>query len=542
MSDEVAAPRPGNGTPAASPALSRLSTRIAVIMALALLGKLVGFLRFQQIALAFGSSRYADALVLAMQTFFLWDIVVVGGSVLPTLLPRYVERQARASQADALDYYLHVVLTLVGLGLVVGIAPAVGASALVAVLAPGFDHLTRDLFVHYAWFLAGLPLAMAALGGVSMLNRVHGSGLVYAANPVLINGLSLAALVIAHQSALSPVRTAESFLAGLLVATVVCVGLQWWATPSAIRRAISARLRHIWRALGRDVAAAERRAFWLATLPLVGAVGVQQANIYVDFMFASTTDAGGVAVLGYAERIANIILALTVGASFVILEPIWARAVVASPTAAARRRIGPDIRSILALTAPLVVILVVAPELVVGLIYGDESFDPAVLATLAAATRCYAAAVLGLGLALVLARLLVIVRRPRPIIAINLVLVPINAGLNAVLIGPLGLPGIALATALTATLQALAYLLVLHHAGWRGLLGGPRGVAELVLVVGAATAAAVLLGRLPLSPFAAVAVMGVGAYLALGLMALPCQFSFAEAVKDGWRRRLGQRV
>ena len=152
----------------------------------------------------------------------------------------------------------------------------------------------------------------------------------------------------------------------------------------------------------------------------------------------------------------------------------------------------------------------------VGLIYSGK-LDPAVLATLAAATRCYAAAVLGLGL--VLARLLVIVRRPRPIIAI--VLVPVNAGLNAVLIGPLGLPGIALATALTATLQALAYLLVLRQAGWRGLLGGRRGVAELAIVTGATVVAVVLLGRLPLGPPVRLALRyGRRRFLALRLAAL----------------------
>ena len=88
------------------------------------------FLRFQQIALA-GSSRYADALILAMQTFLLWDIVVVGGSVLPTLLPRYVERQARASQAEALALYTARGADLVGLR-AVGIVLALGAAALIA--------------------------------------------------------------------------------------------------------------------------------------------------------------------------------------------------------------------------------------------------------------------------------------------------------------------------------------------------------------------------------------------------------------------------
>ena len=64
------------------------------------------------------------------------------------------------------------------------------------------------------------------------------------------------------------------------------------------------------------MAAAERRAFWLATLPLVGAVAVQQANIYVNFMYLDHRTA--VALLGYAEQCAAVVRALTVGAAFVI--------------------------------------------------------------------------------------------------------------------------------------------------------------------------------------------------------------------------------
>lgn len=361
----------------------------ALVGAMALVSRVLGFVRDMAMAWLLGNSLAADALVIALRLPHVLRRLFGEGTLSMTLTADLVHGGQHA------DPHLPHLLTRAlqtRLACILGITVLLGevaARPLAALLAPGMA-LDAALMEEAAGLLRlCLPYAftagMAALG----MARLHSLGrfLLPALTPAFFNVTVLifalgAALAAGHGS------SAPSLAAWLLACGVCCGGIvQWLAQALALRR-------HAPSAVALTQAAPlppglARRC--LARLPvgIFGAAAPQLAMLGA-MMAASWLPSGGVAALYYAERLLELPLGVTGAALGMVALPTLAQW-------AAQKEYGPfahtasqALRLSLCVTLPAAAGLMAVSLPLVQALFARGAFDAAAVQATALALCGYA--------------------------------------------------------------------------------------------------------------------------------------------------------
>lgn len=519
-------------------------TRILLVLTLlvSLAAKFMGFVRVQQIAALLGATIYADALLLTFQLVWLLETVLVSGAVVPALIARIYRVEADQTSEESARFFLHAAMWCSFVTAVYGIGLWLFADQVIALAAPGFSENARTLLKDLLAISLITPLCLTLSHFSSLVNRLTQNGVWYSVPQLVTNVAALGGLVLGHRSA-GAAGAAVGMIVGLSAGAIAVVVLQLLVMPrdAALRLIVFLR-----RGVRRPVFLRNGRVYWSAVAALVLAGLVSELYIYIDFYFASTVRPGGIGLISYASRLANLVNMLLVSTAFVILEPRWAQALAQDETFAWRRVIGPDSVALLSLlAAPVAVLICFAPE-ATTLIYRTGDMAPADAAALNDLTRIYGLSVLTISAALILARVLVLYGQTRWIVITSLAVLPAKVGLSASLAPLLGLDGLALATIGGLTLQVVAYAVILGLSG-AGLGFGSawKPALRLAAVFAAAFGSAWGLAALELShPVLIIAAWGLVALINIAV-GLGLGFAYSDAVRSfislsGWRSRLAR--
>ncbi|MFN8496551.1 MAG: lipid II flippase MurJ [Anaerolineae bacterium] len=236
-----------------------------------------------------------------------------------------------------------------------------------------------------------------------------------------------------------------------------------------------------------------RRIGKQALLPLVG-LSLLQINPFIDRTMASWLPPGSVTALNYAERITAIPY-IVVGAGFFgVLLAHWSDVAAREGSDGLRRALRNATAMIIYTLSPIVVLMAVLRVPIVTVLLQRGAFDAEATALTASALGFLAIGVLPNYLSLLVSRAFLSAKdivTPTWLGALNALL---NVTLNFLLIGPLGLAGIALSTAATWTIvSVIGYVVLRRRLGpldVRSLLG-PTGIIALAALLAALAALAV---------------------------------------------------
>ncbi|MGI4940482.1 MAG: murein biosynthesis integral membrane protein MurJ [Janthinobacterium lividum] len=419
-----------------------------------MVSRVLGFLRDVQIAALLGTGPVADAFFIAFKAPNLFRRLFGEGAFNAAFVPEFSgilategrdEARRFAQEAIAVLAFWLAALTIAGLALM----PFV-----MAWLAPGFaevpgkTELTVTLARIMFPYLFLICLAALLSGVLNGLDRFAAA----AAAPVVLNGVSIASM-----SVLSPlVPTVGHALAwGVTVAGV----LQLVLLGVAVRRAgmrlrvpvprLTPRMRLLLRRMGPG---------------LVGA-GVTQLNQTVDIIIVSLLPSGAASLLYYAERVYQLPLGVIGTAVGTALLPLLSRQARSGDVAGAVASMNRALEVTLVLTLPAALALAVAGGPIMLVLFGRGAFDADAARLSAQSLAAYA---LGLP-AIVLLKVLVPaffahgdtgtpVRVGMGAIALNLLL-------NLLFMVPLQHIGPALATSLSAIVNAVALGVILWRRG-----------------------------------------------------------------------------
>lgn len=419
-----------------------------------MVSRVLGFLRDVQIAALLGTGPVADAFFIAFKAPNLFRRLFGEGAFNAAFVPEFSgilategrdEARRFAQEAIAVLAFWLAALTIAGLALM----PFV-----MAWLAPGFAEVPgkMELTVTLARimfpYLFLICLAALLSGVLNGLDRFAAA----AAAPVVLNGVSIASM-----SVLSPlVPTVGHALAwGVTVAGV----LQLVLLGVAVRRAgmrlrvpvprLTPRMRLLLRRMGPG---------------LVGA-GVTQLNQTVDIIIVSLLPSGAASLLYYAERVYQLPLGVIGTAVGTALLPLLSRQARSGDVAGAVASMNRALEVTLVLTLPAALALAVAGGPIMLVLFGRGAFDADAARLSAQSLAAYA---LGLP-AIVLLKVLVPaffahgdtgtpVRVGMGAIALNLLL-------NLLFMVPLQHIGPALATSLSAIVNAVALGVILWRRG-----------------------------------------------------------------------------
>ncbi len=421
-----------------------------VVSGMTLLSRLLGFLRDVILAHVFGAGAATDAFFVAFKIPNFMRRLFAEGAFSLAFVPVFSEYQSTRGHGDVRELAARVAGTLGGILLAVTIVGQLAAPVLVAVFAPGFlDEplrygLASDMLRLTFPYLMFISLTAFAGG---MLNAC-GQFAVPAFTPVLLNvSLIGAALLVAPHFEVPIVALAW----GVFVAGLAQLLFQ---LPALARHRLLVRPRWGWRYPG------VRRILKLMVPALFGS-SVAQLNLLFDTLLASFLVAGSVSWLYYSDRLMEFPLGLFGVALGTVILPSLSRQHSQADVQTFSRTLDWALRwgVLIAIPAALGLALLAGPMLTTLFQYG--AFTAADVDMAARSLIAYAFGLCAFILIKVLAPGFYSRQDTRTPVRIAVIAMVSNMVLNLILIFPLAHAGLALATSLSAFLNAGLL--------WRGL-------------------------------------------------------------------------
>ena len=445
------------------------------------LSRILGFVRDLVFAQVFGASAQTDAFFVAFKIPNFLRRLFAEGAFATAFVPVLTEYRTQRDFRELKDFVDHIAGTLGLVVLLVSLIGVVAAPVLVSVFAFGWvlDDETAKLGLAAEMLRLTFPylffISLTAFAG-GILNA-HDRFAVPAFTPVLLNlCLISAALWLAPLMEQGIVALAW----GVLVAGITQFTFQ---LPFLVRIRLLPRPRPGFHDPG------VVRVLKLM-VPALFAVSVTQINLLLDTVLASFLVTGSISWLYYSDRLMEFPLGiLGVGLATVILPRLSRRQAEAAPEAFSRT-LDWGLRMTLIFGVPAAVGLMVLAGPMIATLFQSAVFDANDVAMAERSLVAYAFGLQAFILIKVLAPGFYARQDTRTPVRIAVIAMSANMVLNLALIFPLRHAGLALATSLSAYLNA--YLLLRNLRGDAAYLPAP-GWSRLMLQVGGAVLAMALL-------------------------------------------------
>jgi len=432
--------KPPEGTPKAR-GLLRSS---ALVGLMTMLSRVMGLIRDVVVANYFGAGSSADAFFVAFKIPNFLRRLFAEGAFSQAFVPVLSEYRSLKDLAAVKQLVNRVAGSLGLVLIIVTLLGVVGAPVLAAIFAPGFylnDPLRYELAVEMLRYTFPylLLISLTALSG-SILNSYERFA-VPAFTPVLLN-LSLIGAAIWMQPLF------EQPVMALALGVLIAGSLQ-----------LLFQLPFLWRiqllpapVLGFKDEGVKR--ILKLMLPALFGVSVSQINLLLDTLLASFLQTGSVSWLYYSDRLAELPLGVFGIAIATVILPSLSRRHAEKSTEHFSRTLDWAMRMVLLIGLPAAMaLLVLAEPLIATLFHYGEMTDRDV--TMAAMSlRAYACGLLAFMLIKVLAPGYFSRQDTKTPVKIGIVAMVVNMVLNLILIWPLAHAGLALATTLSAFLNA----------------------------------------------------------------------------------------
>jgi putative peptidoglycan lipid II flippase len=426
-----------------------------------LASRVLGFVRDIIFARFFGTAAGADAFVVAFRLPNLFRDMIGEGAANSSFVPVMTEYKDKrpaelAEFLNAAVAWAFIILCLISL---VGI---VFAPAMVRVIAPGFVEepgkmattaaLTRLMFPYL--LLIGLTALFAAV------QFTYGAFTMPAFGPCLLNVALIVSTLVAVCWMKEPVY---GLALGVIIGGMLQLYFQW--RP----------LRHHGVVLKWPLTLDHPGAAQVGRLILPRLVGsaVYQLNIFVDTICASLTSivgAGGISAIYYANRIVLFPMGVFGVALAAATLPAFARHVVADNKEELRRTIVFALQNIFFVMLPTTVFLCLLAGPLTRVIFERGAFTAESTQITSSVLFFFSLGLMGYGGVKILASAFHAMQDTRTPVKVALLCLAVNVSLNLILMFPMKLSGIALASAVASIVNVGTLFLLLERR--LGGLGG----------------------------------------------------------------------
>jgi putative peptidoglycan lipid II flippase len=463
MDDTAEATTPGQEARRAG--TTRSLARAGIIVTLAFgISRILGYLRYVVIAAAVHSPGQLDAFFAAFRIpDFLFQLVAAG-ALSSAMIPVVAGRFATDATARAWRVVSTVTTLVLSALAVLALLVLVFAPVLVPIITPGFDPAQLELTIQLTRVMVLAPLFLAA-GAVatSVLNARNRFGAAALA-PIVYNlGIILGALLFV------PAFGVVGLAAGVVLGSIGHLLVQ---VP--VLRRIGARIRPLV-----DLQDADARRTLVLMAPRALGLGAVQVVFLVMTSLASTLTTGAIAAFTFAFAVLQIPIGVIGVPLGVVLLPSLSREAAIGDAEAYRRLLVRALRLLAFVMVPIAAIGFVVSGDVTRLLFDYGSADQALLDTTSVALQAFLLGVTAHALIAVLARAFYARQDTLTPVLAALVAVAIDIAAAVVLVGPLGVVGLAAAIAIGAWVETLILAAILG----RRVEGLRLGSVVRVLVV-----------------------------------------------------------
>jgi putative peptidoglycan lipid II flippase len=419
-----------------------------VVSAAYLAARILGYVRVVVIGTTFGASADLDAFFAAFRIPDLLFQLVAAGAVASAVVPIVGGLLEKGEHARAWRVVSTLTtLMLAGL-LVLALAAYVWAPSLVQAITPGFGAAQLEKTVELTRIMLASPILLA-IGAIatSALNADRRFAATAVA-PIVYNLAIIAAAVLLSDG---------SGVTGLAIGVVAgSFGL------------LAVQLPPLWRAGFRyspriDLSDDQARRLLVLMGPRVLGLSASQITMVVMTSLATGVGLGAVSAFTLAFAIYQIpmgVIGIPLG---IVIFPSLSRELAVGRTGNYLELVARSIRILLFVMFPIAAIGIVLRVHVVDLLLGYGRFDGAAVQLTADTLVPFLVGLTGHATIGVLARAFYARQDTRTPVLAAILAVVINTVLGMLLVGPLGLPALALAIAIAAWVEALVLLAVLRR-------------------------------------------------------------------------------
>ena len=468
--------------------MSERLTKSAGLIGLATLGsRVLGLVRDQAQAAAFGTGLQADAFVIATRIPGLLRELFAEGAMSAAFVPtltRTLTKEGKDAAWRLGSQVINGLLVVTGFFVILGLIFAEPITKLVSdenfINIPGALPLTVLLTRWNMPFLMLIAIAAAFMGMLNSLRKFA----VPAASPAMFNVVFiLATVILVPLFGSMGVETTMALSFGMLGGGLAQIAVQW----PALRRE---GYRHRWILNPRDPVLRE-----VLVLLGPGTIGVAaaQINLLVNTWLATST-LGAPAALRFGFQLMYLPIGIFGVSVATATIPDLARHAAEGAHDAMIKTVSWAIRLMIVLSVPAIVGLVVLAGPIVELIYLRGKFDAHSAWMTAGALAFYAPGILGYSIVKIASPSFYSLREARTPVIVSMITIAVNLALNFWLNSVYGFRGLALGTAIAANVNAGLLIFLLGRR-----LGGIDGAR---------------IGRTFVKTCVAAAVMGAAAYYA----------------------------
>ena len=458
--------------------ITRSATRVGMAT---MVSRVFGLARDTAFAILFGTSFVADAFNLAFLIPSFFRRVVGEGNLNPAFVPVFTQilegrgrEDANAFLRRATGLLLVVLVGMVGLGVVLSAPLVLLYAKSWSASEADFDFAVTLLQILFPslLFAGGAALATAALNARRRF-------VIPALSPIVLN-LGFLAGAAASLSFETLQERAIVFSIGGLFG-----GLAAWLVQLPTMRAAGLAVRPAWGPSDPDV----RRVMRLMGPGLL-ALGVTQINLLVDTILALRLAEGSLSALRLGNRLVLLPMGVIGVAVATAALPALASKAASDDRQALLGTLAHSLKLLVTLMVPAAVGLALLARPIVTLLfqYGEFTAELSTPMT-ASALAFYALGLPAFGLVRGLAQGFYSIQDTKTPVKIASVGVAINITLSLILMGPLGLGGLALATGIAAWVNVIMSVRMLGSRV--GSLAGFQFRASLLRVLAASAALAV---------------------------------------------------
>ncbi len=412
------------------------------LVPIAIVSRGVAFLIPVAVALWFGVDLVTDAWYWAL-AFPTFALVLASSAVATAVTPAMAI--IRKEAPDRLPTLIGGLLFWTGITALLLGAIICSAGPWVLSNYTDFDEQTRELAATFLWEL--LPfMVLTATSAVLRAAVVVDGQFKHVAFTPMIRG---AVVLLSTWILLQPIG-AHALPWGLVIGELVQA--LWWGSlliQAGVGISPSIKLDPTIKRVGKDL------------VPIFGGEVLMAFNLVVDKGFAALLSSGSVATLEFADR-ARIIPTTLLHSTLVMVGfATWSNLIAKGERGQARRNMDQSLRWTIAICAPMLAGMFIGREVLIGLMFERGAFDQGDTWNTASVLGWYIPGILPTLLGILAVRAHVVERNLGLILAVGVASVAMNFSMNQLLVGPMGLHGLALSTTINLSLMSFIYVICL---------------------------------------------------------------------------------
>lgn len=458
---------------------SNATKTISMVMILTLLGKVMGLYRDHLLAVHYGMGMEANAFYTASRIPRVFFDAVFASAISACFIPVFSEYLEKKGKEEAY-HFSRAFLTVMGvLTAVLTVVGMVGSEALVTLFADGYDAQTAQLATKLTQimfptvFYTGIAFSFVGILQSQDEFRI----------PALISAVSNAVIIVYFlflDKTFGIYGLAIAFLIGwILQALVQC--------PSLER--LGFRYYPVWEIRSEGM----KKVFTLMG-PVMVATWVQPINLTINSKFGSRLYEGaGVSAIEYATNLYLVIAGVFILSITNVIFPKLSRLSAGGDGTGVRDTVRQTLHSSLFFVLPMSAGLMTVAKPLIAFLYGGGAFDAFSVEITSSALGWVSLGMVGYAVQNILSRVYFARQDGRVPLITGGVSILVNLGLCMVLTETMLVDGLALASAVSATVYAVLLLIPLVRED-KALLSGGFMVDLLKMLICALLMAAVVLG------------------------------------------------